>query len=227
MAANLSEKAISAILNSEKRHKCSRSSRNVCVNIVAIADLPSRFGDFQVVAFANNVDNKEHAAFVRGDVYGRSDVPVRIHSECLTGDVAGSLRCDCREQLEAAFRLIEKKKFGILIYLRQEGRGIGFINKIKAYHLQDEGMDTMEANEALGFRPDERDYAIAAHMLRSLHIKSIKLISNNPQKFSDLEKHGVKITGRISLETRPTRYNLRYLKTKRDKARHMLENLPP
>ena len=152
---------------------------------------------------------------------------MRIHSEYLTGDVAGSLRCDCREQLEAAFRLIEKKKFGILIYLRQEGRGIGFINKIKAYHLQDEGMDTMEANEALGFRPDERDYAIAAHMLRSLHIKSIKLISNNPQKFSDLEKHGVKITGRISLETRPTRYNLRYLKTKRDKARHMLENLPP
>ena len=217
---------IRKLINRDKKHKCGNKSK-ICVKIVAAANLPSRFGDFTVVAFYNNKDDKENAAFISGNVYGKRKVPVRIHSECLTGDVAGSLRCDCRDQLEASFKLIGKRKFGVLIYLRQEGRGIGFINKIKAYHLQDQGLDTYEANRALGFRADERDYAIAAHIIKTLDIKSIKLISNNPKKFNDLKRHGIVIAGRIPLATKPNSYNLKYLMTKRDKSKHLLENLPP
>lgn len=199
------------------------------VRIAAVANLPTRFGSFQVVAFHSFSDGKEHAALVHGDVGGRSRVPVRLHSECLTGDTFGSLRCDCRDQLERALREISSIDCGLILYLRQEGRGIGFENKIKAYQLQEEGMDTVEANQALGFRPDERDYEVAAQMLATLDVRSILLMSNNPAKISDLRAHGVKIEGRIPIEVKPNEFNARYLETKRVRQGHLLtpSTLPP
>jgi GTP cyclohydrolase II len=209
------------LLQQNAEHDCSGDD-GACVRIVAIADLPTRLGDFQVVAFDSPSDGKAHAALVRGNVLGRERVPVRMHSECLTGDAFGSLRCDCREQLEIALKDIGRREFGIILYLRQEGRGIGFANKIKAYQLQEQGLDTIEANLALGFRPDERDYEVAAHMLFSLNVRSIELMSNNPDKIADLRAHGVVVEGRIPIEVPPNRYNRRYLETKRLRAGHLL-----
>ncbi|HKS59653.1 MAG TPA: GTP cyclohydrolase II [Thermoplasmata archaeon] len=212
---------IEALLKENAEHDCSEEG-GVCVKIVAVANLPTRYGDFQVVAFASPSDKKEHAALVRGNVLEAEELPVRLHSECLTGEVFGSLRCDCREQLELALKEIARRESGIVLYLRQEGRGIGFVNKIRAYELQDEGLDTIQANEALGFRGDERDYEVAAHMLASLHVKSIRLMSNNPTKIADLRYHGIRVEGRIPIEVRPNRYNRKYLETKRLKAGHLL-----
>jgi GTP cyclohydrolase II len=192
------------------------------VRIASIAELPSRFGQFQVVAFWNNRDNKEHAAFVHGDVSGARDVPVRVHSECLTGDAIGSLRCDCRDQLETSLKMIGQMENGILLYMRQEGRGIGLINKIRAYGLQDHGYDTVEANLALGFRDDEREYSSAAHMLDSLKVKSMQLMTNNPRKIDELKDYGIRITGRIQLVIQPNPYNEFYLKTKAAKSGHLM-----
>lgn len=213
---------IEQLIKENENHYCVGVD-GVCVKMVAVADLPSRFGDFQVVAFYNNQDKKEHAAFIHGDICGKENVPVRLHSECLTGDVIGSLRCDCRDQLEETLKHIGKMENGILLYLRQEGRGIGLINKIKAYQLQDHGYDTVEANKILGFRSDERDYDIAAHMLRSLDVRSIKLMSNNPEKINDLQKHGIKITGRIPIIVPPNEHNKFYLETKKKKSGHLLD----
>jgi GTP cyclohydrolase II len=193
------------------------------VRIIAEAKLPSRFGDFTIVAFANNIDHKEHVAVVRGDVRGRADVPVRLHSECLTGDVLGSYRCDCRDQLEAALTYIGRQERGIVLYLRQEGRGIGLINKIRAYALQDGGLDTVEANHALGFPDDARDYTVAAEMLKALGVKSIQLLSNNPRKVQGLRDNGIAITRRLPLVERPNRHNRRYLETKARKSGHLIE----
>jgi GTP cyclohydrolase II len=193
------------------------------VRIAAAAELPTRFGDFQVVAFENNRDDKEHIAIIKGDAIGASDVPVRLHSECLTGDALGSLRCDCRDQLEAALLMIGRMERGIVLYLRQEGRGIGLINKIRAYRLQDQGLDTVEANLALGFRDDERDYAIAAHMLRALKIQSLRLITNNPRKIQQLTDYGIQITDRIPLVMEPNHHNLFYLQTKASKSGHLID----
>ncbi len=197
------------------------------VTISSVADLPTQFGEFQVIAFHTPGHGGEHAALVKGDVRRRADVPVRIHSECLTGDVFGSRRCDCREQLEISLAEIQRRPRGILLYLRQEGRGIGFENKIRAYRLQELGLDTIEANQALGFRPDERDYEVAARMLSVLGVRSIVLMSNNPAKIDDLRRHGVRVTGRIPIVVRPNRYNARYLETKRVRAGHLLEPARP
>lgn len=214
--------AIDDILARNKAHVC-EDPDFPCVRVVAVADLPSRFGEFQVVAFDMPREaKKDHAALVRGDVTGGEDVPVRLHSECLTGDAFGSLRCDCREQLELAMEQIARMPEGVILYLRQEGRGIGFANKIRAYQLQEWGYDTVQANEALGFRADERDYALAAHMLHSLGIKSIRLMSNNPDKARQLEAAGIRVAGRIPMIVPPNPHNRVYLETKRAKSGHLL-----
>jgi GTP cyclohydrolase II len=219
------EAVIEELIRDQADHTCAEPSP-ACVRLVAIADLPTRFGDFQVVAFNSPADQKEHAALVHGDVIGKAEVPVRLHSECLTGDAFGSLRCDCRDQLELSMRQIAAEPLGVIIYLRQEGRGIGFANKIRAYHLQEQGYDTIQANEVLGFLPDERDYEIAAHILAALRIQSIRLMSNNPDKIADLAFHGVKIVGRIPVDVPPNPYNARYLETKRLKAGHLIARRP-
>jgi GTP cyclohydrolase II len=216
--------ALSGLIERDKDHDCAGfGPAGVCVRAVGFADLPTRAGRFRIVAFWNNRDAKEHVAMVHGDVVGASDVPTRIHSECLTGDVMGSLRCDCRDQLFEGLRRIHEMPCGILLYLRQEGRGIGLINKIKAYALQDQGLDTVEANLALGFRDDERDYAVAAHMLQSLDVKSVRLITNNPDKIAQLEKYRVAVTGRIPHVIPPNDYNKFYLQTKARRSGHYID----
>jgi len=220
----LPDKRIQDLLEENRRHDCEGFGPDkVCVRIAAVGDLPSRFGDFQIYAFYNNRDNKEHAAIVRGDVLDAEDVPVRVHSECLTGDAIGSLRCDCRDQLETSLKQLGRTERGVLLYLRQEGRGIGLINKIRAYSLQDQGLDTVEANLALGFRDDERDYSVAAHMLFSLRIKSIQLMTNNPRKINELTRHGVPVKGRIPVIIPPNAFNEFYLQTKAEKSGHWLD----
>ncbi len=205
-------------------HECDGfGAAKVCVKMVAVADLPTRSGKFEIVGFWNNRDAKEHIAMVHGDVIDQSDVPVRLHSECLTGDVMGSLRCDCRDQLTEGLRAISGEPRGVLLYLRQEGRGIGLINKIRAYALQQQGLDTVEANQALGFRDDERDYALAAHMLISLGLRSVRLITNNPEKIKQLTQYGVAVTGRIPHLIPPNEHNRFYLETKERRSGHLLD----
>ena len=212
------------LLSKEGDHECEGLGRDkVCVRVVAMAELPTRFGNFHIVAFENNRDGKEHVAITKGDVIGASDVPVRLHSECLTGDVMGSLRCDCRDQLESALKKIGRMEKGMILYLRQEGRGIGLINKIRAYSLQDQGLDTVQANLALGFRDDERDYAVAAHMLMSLKIESVQLMTNNPKKIDQLRRYGIKVNGRIPHIMEPNEYNRFYLETKAAKSGHLID----
>lgn len=217
-------KTLEEVVERDKGHECEGfGSQNICVKAEAVAELPSRFGQFRIVAFWNNRDGKEHVAVVHGDVLGAEDVPMRIHSECLTGDALGSLRCDCREQLEVALRQLGAMPRGLLLYLRQEGRGIGLINKIRAYALQDRGLDTVEANRELGFRDDERDYAVAAHMLMSLDVRSVKLMTNNPNKVQQLEHHGIRVSGRIPHVMPANEHNRFYLETKATRSGHHIE----
>jgi GTP cyclohydrolase II len=216
---------IDDIIRKNKSHDCREMTGPACVRVVAVAELPTRAGEFQIVAFETPDGQLDHAALVRGDITDQHDVAVRLHSECLTGDAFGSLRCDCRDQLEFALHDLSKLERGVILYLRQEGRGIGFANKVKAYQLQEVGYDTNEANELLGFRVDERDFAVAAHMLASLRVKSIRLMSNNPKKIEDLREHGVDVRGRIPVVIPPNPHNRRYLETKRAKSGHLLDDL--
>ena len=193
------------------------------VSVGAKASLPTIFGEFEVHAFRSLADGKEHAILARGDLEGATDLPVRIHSECFTGDVMGSLRCDCRDQLEAALKLVAGLEHGAVVYLRQEGRGIGLVNKIRAYALQEQGLDTVEANHALGFPDDLRRYDVAAEMLRQLGVCSVRLITNNPTKLAGLAERGVPVTGRIPLVMPSNRHNAFYLETKKRKSGHLLD----
>jgi 3,4-dihydroxy 2-butanone 4-phosphate synthase/GTP cyclohydrolase II len=199
-----------------------RMQREKLVQRVVSTNLPSRFGTFAVHLYKSETDAKEHVALVKGDIHPETPTLVRVHSECLTGDVFGSLRCDCNEQLVAAMQLVEKEGKGIVLYMRQEGRGIGLLNKLKAYKLQDEGMDTVEANEKLGFRPDLRDYGIGAQILRDLGVGKMRLMTNNPKKVVGLHGYGLEIVERVPLEVDPNSFNERYLKVKRDKLGHLI-----
>ena len=185
------------------------------------ANLPTRYGSFKVICY-EDYSKAQHLALVKGEVKNKNDVYVRVHSQCLTGDALGSLRCDCGPQLEKALKIIAAKN-GVLLYMAQEGRGIGLLNKIAAYHLQDHGMDTVEANLKLGLKADAREYKIAAQMLSDLNLSTIKLLTNNPKKVKDIEKFGLKIVKRVPLIIKPNRMNKKYLRTKREKFGHYLE----
>jgi 3,4-dihydroxy 2-butanone 4-phosphate synthase/GTP cyclohydrolase II len=195
------------------------------VRRAAEVKLPTVHGDFRAVAFENDVDDSVHVALVKGEFGPEDPVLVRVHSECLTGDALGSLRCDCGDQLAAAMKMVDVEGQGVVLYIHQEGRGIGLVNKLKAYALQDEGLDTVEANEALGFAPDLRDYGIGAQILRDLGVRKMRLLTNNPKKIIGLEGYGLEVVARVPLEVEPGPENLRYLKTKCAKLGHMI-NLP-
>jgi len=186
--------------------------------------IPTKFGNFKVVTYKDEIENKHHLAFVMGKV-NKNPTLVRVHSECLTGDVFGSLRCDCGNQLKSAMQVISKAKKGVLLYMRQEGRGIGLAEKMRAYKLQDKGLDTVEANHALGFKADLRDYGIGAQILSDLGLKKIKLLTNNPRKIAGLNGYGLEVVKRLPIETKPHKKNIKYLKTKKQKLGHKLETI--
>lgn len=189
-------------------------------------DIPTKFGGtFKAIAYENDIDIHEHLALVKGEIDPEEPILVRVHSECLTGDVLGSLRCDCGDQLKGAMKMIEKEGKGVIIYMHQEGRGIGLVNKLKAYNLQDEGLDTVEANEKLGFDADLRDYGMGAQILLDLGVKKMKLMTNNPKKIKGLEGYGLEIVDRVPIETKPHVRNVEYLKTKIEKMGHMISNI--
>lgn len=199
-----------------------RKKHEKLVKMEAEVKIATKFGNFDFAGYSDKIENKEYIAIIKGDIRNKENVSVRLHSECLTGDVFGSKRCDCQDQLHRALREIEEKGEGLLIYSRQEGRGIGILNKLKAYRLQDEGYDTVEANHQLGFEDDLRDYAIAAQIIRDLGVKSVSLKTNNPLKIKGLEQYGINVASREEIEIKVNAYDKKYLKTKKEKMGHIL-----
>jgi len=202
-----------------------RGRRERIIKKIATTKFPTKHGSFILHAYEDKLNGYQHLALVKGDVSKKKDVLVRVHSECATGDIFGSKRCDCGEQLNKAIEMIEKEGQGVFLYMRQEGRGIGLLNKLKAYELQDKGKDTVEANKELGFPADLRDYGIGAQILADLGLSSIRLITNNPRKIVGLEGYGLRVTKRIPLEILPNKHNIKYLMTKSEKLGHLLEQL--
>ncbi|PWI48517.1 GTP cyclohydrolase II [Candidatus Heimdallarchaeota archaeon B3_Heim] len=224
------EKIISQSLETFKNcpdhEDCENCKKHVCVSIVAVADFPSKYGTFKIIGFVNNKDKEEHIAIMKGDVVNKEHVLTRVHSSCLTGDALASLRCDCGPQLGTALSMIEKEGSGLVIYMQQEGRGIGLLNKLRAYALQDEGYDTYDANVVLGFGPDPRDYEISGEMLRTLGVNSVRLITNNPDKIKQLEQY-IPISERVPLELPLTEHNVKYMETKKQRFGHYLTIFRP
>jgi 3,4-dihydroxy 2-butanone 4-phosphate synthase / GTP cyclohydrolase II len=202
--------------------ECAKCPEEVCVRIVSVADFPSEFGDFRIIGFVNNKDGKDHIVILKGDISDGEDMLTRIHSACLTGDSLGSKRCDCGPQLREALKMIEAAGRGLVLYHQEEGRGIGLVNKLRAYALQDKGYDTYEANIALGFGADERDYQIPAEMLKKLGIRSVKLMTNNPEKIKEIGKYGLKVTSRVHHELPAHDHDRKYLETKKERFGHLL-----
>lgn len=200
-----------------------RKKTQELMKVEVVANMPTDNGTFKIVGFENHIDGKEHIALVKGNVAGKEGVTVRIHSECFTGDILGSLRCDCGSQLKTAMRRIDRLGEGVILYLRQEGRGIGLLNKLRAYNLQEEGMDTLDANLHLGFGADMRDYAVAAQMLKALGVKSIKLLTNNPLKIDGIQEYGMPVVEREEIEIEHNKVNKVYLKTKKERMGHLLK----
>ncbi|OQA20724.1 MAG: Riboflavin biosynthesis protein RibBA [Actinobacteria bacterium ADurb.Bin346] len=200
-----------------------RKTKEKLIERAAEVSLPTKWGIFRAVTYKSIIDGEIHIAFIKGDIKGKNDVPVRVHSQCLTGDTFGSQRCDCGQQLDEAFNIINRKGYGVLLYMAQEGRGIGLCNKMKAYELQDRGLDTVEANLELGFEADMRDYGIGAQILSDLGLSNIQLMTNNPRKIIGLEGYGIKITKILPVIIEPNENNRRYLQTKKTKLKHMLK----